>query len=84
MATSDVPAAPISQRPPLVLDDLHPEKGPDEKQENHTYDEFAYACMSRPFIRTKDQRIISNFKRLRAEHNLDKSDPYRIKPMRKK
>jgi len=69
--------------PPLVLDELHPEKGPDEKQENHVWDEVCYACMSRPFIRTKDQRIINEFHRKRRENNMVKEDPYRVKKLRK-
>lgn len=67
--------------PPLVLDDLHPEKGPDTNQEDHHYDQTVYGCMSRPYIRTKDQRIVTHFKNLRRKHNLDKVDPYRVKPM---
>lgn len=66
--------------PPLVLDELHPERGPDEKQENHVWDEVCYAAMSRPYIRTEDQRLIAEFKRKRREHKLDKADPYRVKP----
>ena len=70
--------------PPLILDEVHPEKGPDEKQENHIWDELCYALVSRPYIRTEDQRIVSNFKRLRRENNLDKVDPYRMKKPRRK
>lgn len=70
--------------PSLVLDEVQPEKGPDEKQENHVWDEVCYALMSRPYIRTKDQRIITEFKRRRAQNNLDTTDPYRVKPMRGK
>jgi len=70
--------------PPLILDELHPERGPDEDQENHVWDEVCYGLMSRPFIVTNKQRIVDKFHRLRAENNLDKQDPYRIKPMRKK
>lgn len=67
--------------PPLILDDLHPERGPDEEQENHAWDEVCYGLMSRPYIRTEDQRLISEFKRKRRENNLEKQDPYRVKPM---
>lgn len=70
--------------PPLVLDELHPEKGPDTAQEDHHYDQFSYACMSRPYIRTKDQRHMTQWKRLRRENNLDQGDPYRIKRYRQK
>ncbi len=65
--------------PPLVLDDLHPEKGPGENQENHVWDEVCYALMSRPYIITEDQRIETKFHRLRRENNLVKQDPYRLR-----
>jgi hypothetical protein len=44
--------------PSLQLDESHPEKGPDSKQEDHIYDELSYACASRPYVTTKDDRII--------------------------
>lgn len=66
--------------PSLILDEKQPEKGADEKQELHAYDETCYAIMSRPRIWTKDQRHLENFKKLRRQNNLDKTDPYRIKP----
>lgn len=69
--------------PSLVLDDLHPERGPGEGQENHIWDELSYACMSRPYIRTEEQRIKHEFFSRRAKHKLDAGDPYRVKPMRK-
>lgn len=69
--------------PPLVLDDTNPEKGPDEKQELHHWDQTCYGLMSRPYILTKTNRIESHFKKLRSENNLDKRDPYRIKPVKK-
>ncbi len=70
--------------PPLILDDLHPERGPGESQENHVWDEVCYALMSRPYITTNKQRIERKFQRLRRENNLDTQDPYRIKPFKKK
>lgn len=69
--------------PPLVLDDLHPEKGPDSSQEDHCYDEFAYALMSRPFIRTAQQRMDATFYRNRRLAKLESTDPYRLKAVRK-
>jgi hypothetical protein len=66
--------------PPLVLDDLNPEKGPGEGQENHCYDEVAYSLMSWPFVTTKEQRVESHFKRLRQLTKLDNVDPYQTKP----
>lgn len=67
--------------PPLVLDDLQPEKGPDTDQEDHAYDHTVYACMSRPFIRTKDQRLVTEFHKKRKIAHMDRVDPYRVKPM---
>lgn len=69
--------------PPLVLDTLQPEKGPDSDQEDHMFDVCSYGLMSRPFIRTKVQRIEATFKRLRQQNKLDNQDPYRMKPVRK-
>lgn len=68
--------------PPLILDELHPERGPDEKQELHVWDEVCYGLMSRPFISTRKQRNLANFKRLRRINNVDKSDPYRTRTKR--
>jgi len=70
--------------PSLVLDDKQPEKGPDELQELHSFDQFAYALMSRPMVRTLAGRQEALFYRLRREHNVDKNaDPYRIKKLSK-
>lgn len=66
--------------PSLILDDLHPERGPDEGQENHVYDELQYALMSRPYIRTEAQRIKTEFFRKRWQNNMERGDPYRLKP----
>lgn len=65
--------------PSLVLDEINPEKGPDEKQELHAYDETAYALMSRPYVRTADQRLVAEFHRKRREAGLTKEDPYRMR-----
>lgn len=70
--------------PPLVLDDIKPEFGPDTDQDDHAYDTTQYALMSRPYMRTVTQRIDSKFKTLRAKHMVDKRDPYQTKPVRKK
>ena len=44
--------------PPLTLDDTDPEKGPGDKSsdENHVYDEWAYALRSRPYVMTEEDR----------------------------
>lgn len=42
--------------PTLQSDQTNPEKGPSEKEENHVYDETAYACASYPYITSKKQR----------------------------
>lgn len=65
--------------PPLVLDDLHPEKGPGEGQENHVYDEVAYSLMSWPYATTQGQRIDNLFKRNQRLNKLENVDPYRMK-----
>lgn len=65
--------------PALMLDETNPEKGPDTKQEDHCYDESAYACMSRPFVTSEAQRHLREFWRLRRENKLDGTDPYRLK-----
>lgn len=63
--------------PPLVLDDLHPEKGPDEGQENHVFDEVSYSLASWPYVTTKEQRIERTFYGNRKKHGVDQIDPYR-------
>lgn len=65
--------------PPLILDELNPEKGPEEHQENHMYDMCAYSLMSRPFVTTKDQRIERAFKSGRKLMR-ENQDPYRVNP----
>ena len=42
--------------PILTSDTTDPEKGPDTKLEDHAYDETVYACMSRPFVSTEEDR----------------------------
>lgn len=42
--------------PELVLDDLHPNKGPDTKQEEHVYDSVAYALCTSPIGITLRER----------------------------
>lgn len=64
--------------PALMLDETNPEKGPDNKQENHVYDEVAYALMSRPFKTTLKQRVERKFYSNRRKAKLDPVDPYRI------
>lgn len=64
--------------PPLVVDEINPEKGPGEGQENHCYDMLAYGLISRPFVTTVDQRIDREFyskRKLMKQNN----DPYRVK-----
>lgn len=64
--------------PPLILDDINPEKGPDEKQENHCYDMLAYGLISRPYITTAEQRLEREFWKSRKLMR-ETTDPYRIK-----
>lgn len=68
--------------PPLVLDELHPEKGPGEGQENHVYDELSYSLTSWPYITTAVQRIERQFYGSRRKAKVDQADPYRMKKVR--
>jgi hypothetical protein len=69
--------------PILVFDQTNPERGPDTKQEDHVYDEWAYALRSQPFVVTEAARYeqihaaeiaaaMSNDRRSRTT-----TDPYR-------
>jgi len=42
--------------PILTLDETDPEKGPNTKEEDHVYDEVAYACRSYPYVTTFKER----------------------------
>ena len=46
--------------PTLTIDEVDHEKGPGDKQsdENHVYDEWAYALWSRPFVTTERDRFM--------------------------
>lgn len=68
--------------PPLVLDDTNPEKGPEEKQELHAYDETAYSLASWPYVTTKTQRIEKIFHGNRRKAKIEGSDPYAIRTKR--
>lgn len=73
--------------PPLVLDEIHPERGPDEKQELHAWDHTQYALISRPFISTAVGRSDALFHRLRSKHAgqiAGTSDPYQINKQKHK
>jgi Terminase large subunit, T4likevirus-type, N-terminal len=65
--------------PPLILDELHPEKGPGEGQENHVYDELSYSLTSWPYVTTQVQRIERQFYGNRRKAKLDSTDPYRLR-----
>lgn len=66
--------------PPLILDDINPEKGPDEGQELHSYDMLAYGLMSRPYATTAVQRVERQFYKSRKLMH-ESTDPYRVKPL---
>lgn len=58
--------------PALVLDPTDPDKGPGPRQEDHVYDELAYACRSMPYVTTEDDRVVEQ-----EETDGDSSeDPY--------
>lgn len=65
--------------PPIVLDETHPERGPDECQELHSYDETAYALISRPFKTSAVARADALFHKLRQAHMLENADPYSVR-----
>ena len=62
--------------PTLTLDDVDPEKGPDDGLENHVYDELAYACRSRPFITTQEQRYMAEWGEEAEKARGKVADPY--------
>lgn len=66
--------------PTLQLDDLHPEKGPDTDMEDHCYDEWGYACRSRPFRTTRADRNAQEYARNQKKAGIGRgADPYRGK-----
>jgi len=66
--------------PTLLLDEIDGEKGPGDKpsDENHVYDEVAYALRSRPFVTTEEDRWLAenheDMKRARGKTE----DPYAL------
>ena len=62
--------------PILTLDETDPEKGPDTKLEDHVYDELAYACRSRPFVLTEQDRFEIEFGEEMREARGEVVDPY--------
>lgn len=70
--------------PPLILDETNPEKGPDEKQELHAYDEMSYGLTSWPYVTTKTQRIERQFYGARRKHMKESTDPYAINKLKAK
>lgn len=61
--------------PTLQSDPTDPEKGPNTKEEDHVYDELAYACASYPYITTKKQKDDEKF-REELERASPKAVPY--------
>lgn len=47
--------------PVLILDSNDPDKGPDTKMEDHCYDCTSYACRSRPYVMTKEDRYLEEW-----------------------
>jgi hypothetical protein len=56
--------------PTLQMDPNDPEKGPNTKEEDHVYDELAYACASYPYITTKKQKDDRDF-----QEELERASP---------
>jgi hypothetical protein len=65
--------------PPLQLDHINPEKGPDTTMEDHVYDELVYALRSYPYSRTLESRIDEEYKEMRKAAKLNNRDPYSTK-----
>tara|TARA_R110000822_G_scaffold49674_14_gene130123 strand:- start:186 stop:1712 length:1527 start_codon:yes stop_codon:yes gene_type:complete len=69
--------------PILTFDSTNPEKGPETKQEDHVYDELAYACRSMPYITTESDRwqeqhgaaFAESMRHAQGQHA--SADPYR-------
>ncbi len=53
--------------PELQLDERHPEKGPDTRQEDHVYDDVSYALVSRPMTWTARDRIKGDYEESRRK-----------------
>lgn len=70
--------------PPLVLDDVNPEKGPGDHQEDHAYDDTQYALQSRPFKTTITQRTDAYFNKVRKHIKSETHDPYQTNPLKKR
>lgn len=62
--------------PILTLDEVDPDKGPNDKLENHIYDELAYALRSRPFITTQKDRWWEEWGEEVKKARGDSVDPY--------
>lgn len=67
--------------PPLVLDETNPEKGADEKQELHAYDETSYGLTSWPYVTTRTQRIERQFHGVRKQMKTT-TDPYAVNKLK--
>lgn len=67
--------------PTLILDQTNPERGPDTKQEDHIYDEVAYALRSVPYVTTEEDRYnvahAAEIAAARAGAGNSSRDPYR-------
>ena len=62
--------------PVLTADEHDPEKGPDTKLEDHAYDDLAYACRSRPFVTTQQDRYEEEFGEQIRQARKQVIDPY--------
>lgn len=61
--------------PTLTYDVTDPEKGPNTRQEDHVYDEVAYACRSMPYVTTEREREDEEYEEEFSE-SLTSGDPY--------
>lgn len=65
--------------PTLQLDSKNPEKGPDSAMEDHVYDEWAYACRSRPYKTTQIDRIAVAYRKAKKAAGVKNANPYRLR-----
>ncbi|MGI9306993.1 MAG: hypothetical protein ACR2P5_06790, partial [Gammaproteobacteria bacterium] len=67
--------------PSLILDETDPDKGPGDKSsdENHVYDELAYACRSRPYVTTEQDRWFEENREWIRQARKEVVDPYATK-----
>jgi len=57
--------------PSLLLDPMHPDKGPGDFGETHVYDEMAYALATRPYAVSKRDRDLEEWEETKRDRRKD-------------